>query len=91
MKLYKRWSFWLTAFAIGVCTFNLLGYDDKNLLLFFASPPGWLIESNWFAIHFTHPANIPIGLIYILTILFWLLFGCILDWQMIKIRRHISS
>lgn len=79
MKIYKRFSFWLTIIAIGICLFNLLGYDDKSILLFLASPPFWIMETHWFVENFTHPANISIVIKYVLTILFWFLFGISLD------------
>jgi hypothetical protein len=79
MKIYKRFSFWLTIIAIGICLFNLLGYDDKSILLFFTSPPFQIMGTQWFVENFTHPANISIEIKYVLTILFWFLFGITLD------------
>lgn len=79
MKIYKRFSFWLTIIAIGICLFNLLGYDDKSILLFLASPPFWIMGTHWFVENFTHPTNISIVIKYGLTILFWFIFGISLD------------
>lgn len=71
MKFYKRFSFWLSMIAVGICLFNLLGYDDKNLLLFFTSPPFWILENMSF--------RFPIGVIYVISITFWFLFGFGID------------
>ncbi|OLS33430.1 hypothetical protein BTR25_25935 [Bacillus sp. MRMR6] len=84
MKLYRRFSFWLPILSIFICFFNLLGFDDKNLLLFITSPPFWLTETHWFVVNFMHPSEIPLGIIYVLAILFWFLIGMILD-KIIKI------
>ncbi len=87
MKLHKRFTFWFTVISFGICLINLLGYDDKNLLLFFTSPPFWIIETHWFVVNFTHPSNIPINVIYIITILFWILLGLVID----KSIKQLSS
>lgn len=84
--IHKKFSFWLTVIAMGICVFNMLGYDDKSLLLFLTSPPLWISGTSWFVENFMHPSNIPLMLKYTLTILFWLLFGFILDKMIIKIR-----
>lgn len=88
MKIYKRFSFWLSIIAIGICLFNLLGYDDKSLLLFFTSPPFWIMGTHWFVENFTHPANISIVIKYALTILFWFLFGFTLDKFILKLLNN---
>ena len=44
MKVIKKFSFWLTIFAVVVVLYNMIGKDDKNLLLFFTSPPFWVTE-----------------------------------------------
>jgi hypothetical protein len=85
LKIYKRLSFWLTIIAIGICLLNLLGYDDKSLLLFLTSPPFWLIGTHWFVENFMHPSYISIGIKYAVTILFWFLFGFILDKSITKL------
>lgn len=79
MKPYKKFVFWLTIMAIGICSFSFLGYDDKNLLLFFMTPPIWITETHWFVENFIHPSNIPLRTIYIFTILFWMVLGIVLD------------
>jgi hypothetical protein len=64
-----------------------MGYDDKNLLLFFTSPPFWILETHWFVVNFMHPADVALGIIYVFTILFWFLLGFILD----KILKKLSN
>jgi hypothetical protein len=75
----KKYSYWLSVIAIGICLFNLLGYDDKSILLFLSSPPFWIMETHWFVRNFIHPADVSIFIKYSLTILFWFIFGFILD------------
>lgn len=79
MMIYKKFSFWLTIIAIGICLFNLLGFDDKSILLFLASPPFQIMGTHWFVENVTHPANISIAIKYVLTILFWFIIGAALD------------
>lgn len=88
MKIYKKFSFWLTTFATGICLFNLLGFDDKSILLFLASPPFWIMGTHWFVENFTHPANISIAIKCVLTILFWFLFGISLDKFIPKLMKR---
>ena len=90
MKIYKKLSFWLPVIAMCICLFNLLGYDDLSLLLFLTSPPFWVIETHWFVENFMLSSEILMETVYALTILFWFLFGFILDKFIIKIRK-VSS
>ncbi|MBX9974087.1 hypothetical protein [Cytobacillus firmus] len=87
MKIYRYFSFWLLILSISICLFNLLGFDDKNLLMFLTSPPFWLIETHWFVVNFTHPSDIPMSVIYVLTVLFWFLLGLILDKALRKLKN----
>lgn len=87
MKIYKKISFWLAFLAVGVCLLNLFGYDDKSLLLFFISPPFWVMGNHWFVEHFAHPASISMEVKYLATIVFWLLFGLSLDALFLKRKK----
>lgn len=79
MKIIKRFIFWLPAIYSAIVIFNLLSLDDENIVLFFASPIGWIIEQHWFVINFTHPSNIPGVLIVGLSFVCWLAIGLLLD------------
>lgn len=87
MKFHRKFTFWFLAISLLICILNLSGIDDKNLILFFASPPFWITETHWFVVNFTHPSNISIAVIYTVTILFWLLVGFFLD----KLVRKLSK
>ena len=88
MSLLKKFSFWFTLFSLFVVLFNLLGYDDKNILLFLTSPPFWVTETHWFVVNFIHPSEIPLPFLYIITVLFWFLFGAFLDFLIKKLRKN---
>ncbi len=79
MKLFKFFSFWLTLFALGICLFNLFGYDDKNLLLFLTSPILLALEdySSFFKRFISH--QMLIWLFYLLNVFFWYCIGLIID------------
>lgn len=79
MKFHKKFCFWLTLIAVGICLINLLGHDDKSILLFLTSPPFWILENMSF--------RFPIGFIYIVSITFWFLFGFGID----KIIKKLSK
>lgn len=87
MKIYRYFSFWILILPFSICLFNLLGFDDKNLLIFLTSPPFWLIETNWFVVNFTHPSEIPMSVIYVLTVLFWFSLGLLLDKATRKLKN----
>lgn len=44
-KSIKTFTFWFTILSIIICTVNILGFDDKNFLLFFTSIPLMLTEN----------------------------------------------
>lgn len=77
--MIRTFKFWLTVLAIIVCVLNITGVDDKNILLFLTSPPMALMETQWFVKYVIHPGDVPIWLIYILTIGFWFMVGVLLD------------
>ena len=85
---YKQWRFWLTIVSVGVVLFNLSGYDDMNILLFFTSLPMWVTEWHVFAEHLVHPGDIPIAILYTSTIIFWFFFGWLVDIAIAKWRRN---
>lgn len=79
MKLFKFFSFWLTLFALGICLFNLYGYDDKGLLLSMTSPILLILEdySSFFKRFISH--QMLIWLFYLLNMFFWYCIGLIID------------
>jgi len=91
MRLFKKFHFWFPLFYTFIGILNLLGYDDKNLLLFFTSPPFWITEEHWFVVTFTHPANIPLIVVFIGTLIFWYFFGRLIDFVIKKIKRKFTT
>lgn len=79
MRVFKFFSFWLTLFALGICLYNLSGYDDKNLLLFMTSPLLLVLEdySSFFKRFLSY--QMLIWLFYFLNVFFWCCIGLIID------------
>lgn len=67
-----------TLLSTLIVVINYSGNDDKNILLFITSPPFWLIENYFRFFTITH--------IYIFTILFWVIFGILLDYIILKMK-----
>jgi len=88
MSIWKKWKFWLPAIYCLVGLFNLFGFDDKNLLLFFTSPPFWITEQHWFVVTFTHPSNIPLIVVFLISLIVWFLIGKLIDWSIEKIKKE---
>ncbi|MFF2886040.1 hypothetical protein [Paenibacillus sp. NPDC057967] len=44
-KLLKSFRFWFALIALMIIIQNILGWDDKNLLLYFTTPPLW--SNDW--------------------------------------------
>ena len=80
MKVIKKFSFWLTIFAVVVVLYNMIGKDDKNLLLFFTSPPFWVTEYIRFRVSFS--------LLYLLNVSFWFTFGYVIDFGISRSMRR---
>lgn len=79
VKLFKYFSFWLTLFALGICLFNLSGFDDKNLLLYFTSPLLWFLgDYSPFLKRFISE-QLLIYLFYFITLFFWCCAGMVFD------------
>lgn len=85
MELLKKFQFWLPLVYVAIGFLNLVGIDDKNLLLFFTSPFGWMAEQHWFVVTFTHPSNI-IFLIFLISLVIWFLVGLVIDMVLNKIK-----
>ncbi len=85
MNYLKSFRLWFTLFALFVCIFNFLGYDDKNLLLFITSPPLMTLEDYSPLIRTYIPWEMVNLLFwYVLSIMFWFLFGWVVDWLIEK-------
>jgi hypothetical protein len=89
MSLFKRFALWLTFIAIGVCFFNWLGHDDKNILLYLINVPNFLY---YLVGSFYEPfklfAMYDLYLkVYLITILYWLFIGLIVDIAFIKLKK----
>jgi hypothetical protein len=78
--MLKTFRFWITFFSLLVVLYNIMGKDDKNLLMFFTSPPFWMTE--YFRI------EISMSALYFLTVVFWFLFGWAIDYGVSKLKRR---
>jgi hypothetical protein len=86
-NLKTKTFFWLPFIYIMIVLFNLGGFDDMNLVLFFTSPFGWIAETHWFVVNFIHPAKIH-SLIIILSLVIWFFVGLIIDLVIKKIKKN---
>lgn len=71
--MQKKFTFWLTLFAVVVCAIHYFGFDYNNLLLYFLSVPVWFIEI------FRDIHSMNIGITYLLTIASYTVFGLLVD------------
>lgn len=90
MKIFKKFYFWLSMVYLLVIFLNLIGVDDKNILLFFTNPFGWIAETHWFVVNFTHPSNIPLFAFYIIGLLIWFLAGLLIDKLIRKFKKKYA-
>ncbi|MCM3698072.1 hypothetical protein [Paenibacillus macerans] len=90
MKLIKKLSFWLPLLSLIVCIYNLMGYDDKNLLLALTSPPLLWFNPELTKLHYTMNSELLWQLVlYGIHFSFWLLFGLAIDWIISKIKASL--
>jgi len=75
--MIKQFRFWLSLLYMIVMLVGLA--DETNILLFVASPPFWVTETHWFAVHVVHPSEIPVIVIGLSTLVFWFLVGALID------------
>ncbi|RRJ66252.1 hypothetical protein EHV15_27545 [Paenibacillus oralis] len=90
LKLIKKLSFWLPLLSLVVCVYNLMGYDDKNLLLALTSPPLLWFNPELTKLHHTMNSELLWQLVlYGIHFSFWLLFGLAIDWIISKIKASL--
>lgn len=75
----KSISTWLFIASAGICAYNSLGFDDKNILLLLISPMYWVTGG------FRRTPSIYLH--YLVVISFWLITGIFLDVLLSKARR----
>ena len=80
LLVYKTVRFWLLLLSLMVVFINLIGQDDKNLLLFFTSPVSMFLEE------YMNP-DLPIGVHYLFHIGFWIFFGWLIDFLISRFKR----
>ena len=73
-----------------VSLFNYLGYDDKNLLLFFTCPPLMVLEDFSPILRRYFSENVLFIVLYLINILFWFLVGLCFDWTIKRVRAKMS-
>jgi hypothetical protein len=87
--MLKKFKFWLTLFAIVVCLNNLVGNDDKNLILFLTSPHLMFLEDFSPVFRKTFPnENIYWGFYYVINIAGWFLIGWIIDFIVSQVKKQ---
>ena len=80
-----KFTFWLTAIAVGVCLFHLSGLDRGHVVLYHISLPAWIIP------FFTSIQTVNKYFLYFLTIASWFLIGLALDALVARIRAEQAS
>ena len=92
--IYKRhlFSIWFTIFAFVVSLNNSLGtrFDDKNLLLYFTSPPLWILEDYSYLLRELFGESLMFTILRGVNILFWFTVGFLIDWRVSKSQGKIS-
>lgn len=70
--------------ALVVCVFNVMGYDDMNLLIHVMSPPVMLMNSHMFSENVMRVDEVPMWVYYVTTVLYWyvvgVLMGRVVNW-----------
>jgi hypothetical protein len=69
----RKFTSIFTSFAILLCLFHYVGWDSKSLLLFSFSIPLWFLPI------FTDIRNLPLLMVYMLTIASWAVLGYCTD------------
>lgn len=78
--MFKKASFWLSLLSVLIIIVNMTGHVDKNLLLFFTGP------LNMIALEYIGN-DVPMGVNYLLHIVFWFLVGWLIDWIISRWKR----
>lgn len=70
--------------GLGVCVYNVMGYDDMNVLIHVMSPPVMFMNSNLFSENVMRVDEVPMWVYYVTTVLYWsvigILVGRVVDW-----------
>lgn len=85
-RLLRSFRFWFTLIAVFIVSQNVIGWDDKNLLLYFTTPPLW--SDDWHP--FKPGGKYTILFFYVCNLLTWFLGGLILDrlfYHVVKKRK----
>lgn len=78
-KRITSFRFWFSLISIIIITQNVLGWDDKDLLLYLTTPP-LLIANEWLSLDMTYFGEFISRLIgYIFNFLSWYLLGLLFD------------
>lgn len=88
----KRFSLWLSIFALLICVVHLSGLDDKNIVLFFTSPVLWLFESHTDFLLRYMSESVMFVFYYVWTVYTWSWIGlCIDAWRQRRTNNTIKS
>jgi len=87
MKLWKGFGFWLPVLSFAVCLHHLLGYDDKNLLLFLTNPLLLMLNPQLTHLHDSMSSELLWQwVLYGIHFCSWLLLGMLVDWAIIRFK-----
>lgn len=81
--------FWFTIISIFIIIQNVMGFDDKNLLLYLSTPPLFILNE-WF--HFMWDfGQFTMFSFYVCNLLTWFLAGLLLDLLLKRIVAAIKK
>ncbi|MCM3632821.1 hypothetical protein [Paenibacillus camelliae] len=90
-KLLLTFRFWFALISILIIVQNMLGWDDKNLLLYFTTPP-LLFANEWFNINWSFSGDNMLLFAYVCNFVTWYIAGLLLDlllYRLVARKRNI--
>lgn len=87
--IIKSFRFWFALISVIIIIQNVSGWDDKNLLLYFTTPP-LLIMNEWFSFQMDFGESTML-IFYICNFVSWFLCGFLLDLLLKRIVARIKT
>lgn len=72
-RLFRKFTFWLTLFAVLLCLYHLAGFDHDNIVFLMFSPVTWVIPI------FADVNRMDVFFLYATTIIVWFAAGYAID------------
>lgn len=92
LALTKRLSVWFPVAALIIIGFNAARLDDRNNLLFVISPLLWILKPfNSDIPGWLHSSGIPTWSVYLTTLVFWFIFGWLVEKFLRRCRRSRAN